>query len=161
MRAPMAFFLFALSMSLPLACRPAATDAAAGPSQSPGLTARMYVLRKVAGAGLPAVLLDNVHATIVSLADTIWLEPDGTGVEVSTEQSQDKGAAEGPITRTDERPFSYGLDRNRIEIAFECNDVIIRSCSPPPHLMGVLTESGLLLDHALYYRTPLEYERVR
>jgi hypothetical protein len=96
--------------------------------------AKMYVLRTVAGAELPAVLVDNEHAEIVSPA---------------------------PVTRLDERPFSYSLDRGRIEVGFECNDVVIRSCSPPPHLRGVLADQKLVLDHALYYRTPLEYERVR
>ena len=151
----------ALSVFSSSACRHTETDPTPGPSQAPSPMARMYVLRTVAGAELPAVLVDNEHAEIVSLADTIWLEADGSGLEVAVERSTDKAAETAPVTRRDERPFSYSLDRGRIEVGFECNDVVIRSCSPPPHLRGVLADQKLVLDHALYYRTPLEYERVR
>jgi hypothetical protein len=151
----------ALSGLLQPACRHTETDPTDGPSQTPGLTARMYVLRSVAGDELPAVLLDNEFVTIVSLADTIWLESDGTGLELSTERSTDKGSGAAPITRQDERPFSYAVVRGRIEVGFECLDVIIRSCSPPPHLQGTLTEDRMVLDHAFHYRAPLEYQRVR
>lgn len=154
-------YTLALSVFLPLACRSSETGPTGGPSPRPSGIARMYVLRSVAGDELPAVLLDNEHATIVTLADTIWLEADGSGIEVATERSTDKASAQGPITRRDERPFTYGIDRDRIEVDFECNDVIIRSCLAPPHLRGVLTPARLVLDHALHYRTPLEYERVQ
>ncbi|HJR16382.1 MAG TPA: hypothetical protein VJ808_05970 [Gemmatimonadales bacterium] len=150
-----------LGMLLSLSCRSVETDGTAGPSESPGLTARMYVLRSIAGERLPAVLLDNEYVTIISLADTLWLAPEGSGREIATERSLDKGSTEGPIVRRDERPFAYGTSRNRIEIAFECNDVIIRSCSAPPHLKGVLTETGLVLEHALYDKGPLVYERIQ
>ena len=150
----------AVSLFLPLACRHAETDPSLDPSQGPSSVARVYVLRTVAGEALPAVLLDNEHATIVSLADTIWLEADGSGVEVATERSTDKGSGMEPIVRRDERPFTYRLERDRIEIDFECNDVIIRSCVAPPHLLGALTEARLSFYYALYPRLPLEYERI-
>jgi len=143
-----------------LACGPEPAPGT-GPREGPSATARIYVLRTVAGNPVPAVLVDNEHATIVTLADTVWLEADGTGVEVATERSTDKASGAPPVVRTDARPFSYGTARGRIDVSFECNDVVIRSCSPPPHYRGALTDARLLLDHALYYRTPLEYERVR
>lgn len=154
-------FPFMLGLLLPLGCRHAETDPSAGPQESPSLTARRYVLRDVAGQPLPAVLLDNEHATIVVLADTVWLEPDGSGIEISTERSADKGSAVAPVVRKDNRPFSYTTAGDRISVSFECNDVIIRSCSAPPHWRGVLSEESLVLDQAFYQRAPLRYERVR
>jgi hypothetical protein len=150
---------FMIGLLLPLGCRSAGPDPG-GPSLGPGSNASVYVLRSVAGDPLPAVLVDNEHATVVSIADTIWLEPDGTGVEVATERSTDKGTAHTVVHR-DERPFTYQLQQGGIEVSFECNDVIIRSCSAPPHLRGVLREADLVLHSALYYRTPLEYERAQ
>lgn len=149
-----------IGVLLPLGCRSAGPEPTAGPSLGPGSSASMYVLRKVAGDPLPAALVDNEHATVLSLADTIWLEPGGSGVEVAIERSTDKGTASTVVYR-DERRFSYQLDRNKIQVSFECNDVIIRSCSPPPHLFGVLGKGTLVLHSALYYRTPLEYERIQ
>ena len=143
-----------------LGCSSAGPEPIDGPSLGPGAGASMYVLRKVAGDPVPAVLLDNQYATIVSIADTIWLEPDGSGIEVATERSTDKGTS-NTVVRSDERPFSYQLDRGGIEVSFECNDVIIRSCAPPPHLRGVLSEAGLVLHSTLYDLGPLEYERVQ
>jgi hypothetical protein len=150
-----------LALLQPVGCRHGETDPSAGPREGPGLTARMYVLRNVAGQRLPAALVDNEHATIIALADTLWLEADGTGLEVSTERSTDKGSGTPPVVGRYERPFSYDTDRDRITVSFECNDVIIRSCVAPPHLRGLLTDASLVLDHALHYRTPLHYERVR
>ncbi len=88
----------------------------------------MYVLRTVAGEPVPAALIDNEYATILTLADTLWLEVDGTGVEVATERSTDKGSGTTTVVRTDARPFSHGLAGDRIEVSFECNDVIVQSC---------------------------------
>jgi hypothetical protein len=150
-----------VGLILPLGCRHAETAPSTGPEESPGLTARMYVLRQVAGDPIPAILVDNEHATIVSLADTVWLERDGTGREAATERSIDKGIAGAPVVRRDERPFSYEVARDRITVSFECNDVIIRSCAAPPHLRGVLTSSSLVFHQALHIRTPLVYERVQ
>lgn len=143
-----------------LACGQSDPVPPTGPRATPSATARMYVLRTVAGEPVPAPLIDNEYATIVTLADTVWLEPGGTGVEVATERSTDKASGAPPVVRTDARPFSYGLAGGRIEVSFECNDVIIRSCSAPPHYRGTLTEARLTLDNALSYRTPLAYERV-
>ena len=149
-----------IGLILALGCRSTGREAVGGPSLGPGSSASMYVLRTVAGDPLPAILVDNEHATVVSIADTIWLEPDGTGVEVATERSTDKGTARTVVHR-DERPFSYTLERDRIAVSFECNDVIIRSCAPPPHLLGVLRASGLVLESTLYHRTPLVYELIQ
>jgi hypothetical protein len=149
-----------LAVLLLLGCHSAGSGPSAGPSQSPGFTAKMYVLRTVAGDALPAVLVNNEHVTIVGLADTIWLEPDGSGLEISREQATDKGTGADPVLYRNERPFTYVVSGNFIEVSYECNDVIIRSCVAPPHLLGVVGEVKLVLDKALYYRTPLVFERV-
>lgn len=146
---------------LVLACGQSDPVPPTGPRATPSAAARTYVLRTVAGEPVPAALIDNEHATIITLADTLWLEDDGTGVEVATERSTDKASGAPPVVRTDARRFTYRLARGRIEVSFECNDVIIRSCSAPPHYLGRLTDVRLTLENALSYRTPLEYEQVR
>ena len=144
-----------------LACGHSEPGPQTAPREAPSAAARSYVLRTVAGDPVPAVLVDNEHVTIVTLADTVWLEADGTGVEVATERTTDKASGAPAVVRTDARPFTYGAAGGRIDVSFECNDVIIRSCVAPPHYQGTLTDARLALDHALYYRTPLDYERVR
>ena len=145
---------------LVLACGQSDPVPATGPRATPSATGRMYVLRTVAGEPVPAALIDNEYATIVTLADTLWLEADGTGVEVATERSTDKASGDAPVVRSDARPFSYAFVGRRIEVSFECNDVIIRSCAAPPHYLGTLTDARLVLDNAFSFRTPLVYERV-
>jgi hypothetical protein len=143
-----------------LACSQSDPAPPTGPRAAPSATARMYVLRSVAGDPVPAVLIDNEYVTIVALADTIWLEADGSGIEVATERATDKASGTPPVVSSDERPFSYDLAGGRIEVSLECIDVIIRSCVAPPHYQGGLTEARLTLDRALHYRTPLSYDRV-
>jgi hypothetical protein len=144
-----------------LACGHSEPGPQTEPREGPSATASAYVLRTVAGDPVPAVLVDNEHVTIVTLADTVWLEADGTGVEVATERTTDKASGAPAVVRTDARPFTYEVARGRIDVSFECNDVIIRSCVAPPHYQGALTDARLTLNQALYYRTPLEYERVQ
>ena len=144
-----------------LACGHSEPGPQTGPREIPSATAKTYVLRTVAGNPVPAVLVDNEHVTIVTLADTVWLEADGTGVEVATERTTDKASGAPAVVRRDARPFTYGVAGGRIDVSFECNDMIIRSCVAPPHYQGALTDARLALDYALYYRTPLDYERVR
>ena len=151
--------MFLLGLLLP-GCRNPETGPNAGPVAGPGVTAATYVLRHVAGEPLPAVLLDNEHATIVALADTLYLESDGSGLQVAVERSTDKGSGASPVVRRDERPFTYSIAGSRISVSFECNDVIIRSCAAPPHLGGVLMPASLVLDQALHYRAPLHYDRI-
>lgn len=143
-----------------LACGQSGAVPPTEPREAPSATARIYVLRTVAGVPVPAPLIDNEHVTIVTLADTIWLEADGTGVEVVTERTTDKASGDPTVVRTDARTFGYSVAGGRIEVSFECNDVIIRSCSAPPHYQGTLSAAQLTLNHALHYRTPLSYERV-
>jgi len=131
-----------------------------GPRDRTGGLATGYVLRSVAGDALPAALVVNDHVTIVALADTVWLRPDGTGLQVVVHRVADAGAPQSAEYRF-EQPFTYQQTGERIAISLDCIDVIIRSCVPPPHYQGTLSESSLTLDAALFYRTPLLYHRLR
>lgn len=146
----------AIWMSLALAC--AQNDPTAAPRESEA-GARVYALRAVAGDQLPAVTLDNQHVTIVTIGDTIVLEPGGTGVRIAVQRITTKPAGE-PLTQREEHRFSYENAVGRIALSFECNDVIIRMCVAPPHFIGDFTEARLVIQSALSYRTPLEYGRI-
>jgi hypothetical protein len=117
-----------------------------------------YVLRTVAGEQVPAVAVSNGLVVVVKLADTIWLRADGTGREVKVERSRsDVSLPPGEITRRYEHSFHYRVSDGGFEVEFPCPPNA--SCVAPPHYRGELTAGRLRLDHALYYRTPLEFER--
>lgn len=118
-----------------------------------------YVLRTIDGDPVPAVFNDSEIATERLLADTLILDHGGTGREVQLREVLDKTT--GVMnTYTVTNDLTFSVQDGRIEIAYECNDVIIfASCIAPPHLVGVVGSTGLLFDHALG-RTPLAFERI-
>jgi hypothetical protein len=122
-----------------------------------GLTG-YYVLRTLAGDPLPAV--GNQAANLVVIGDTIQLRADGTGLETGVELVLDGTLPGGEIKRGYERQFSYRLSGTRLEVEFPCPRDALMLCAAPPHYAGSLTADGLELDHALYYRTPLQFDRV-
>jgi hypothetical protein len=117
-----------------------------------------YVLRTLAGDPLPAV--GNQAANLVVMGDTIRLRADGTGLETGVELVLDGTLPEGEIKRGYERQFNYRLSGSRIEVEFPCPRDALMLCAALPHYTGSLTADGLELDYALYYRTPLVFERV-
>jgi hypothetical protein len=118
----------------------------------------VYVLRSLAGSPPPVVA--NQAANLVAIADTIRLRPGGTGVETGVELAIDETLPEGEIKRHYRREFSYRLSGDRIEVDFPCPTDALILCIAPPHYVGRLTAGGLELDYALYYRTPLLFDRV-
>jgi hypothetical protein len=118
-----------------------------------------YVLRTIDGDAVPALFTDNDFATQRIVADTLILASRGMGREVQVVEVLDKTTGE-ETSYTATYDLTFTVDDGRIEIAYECNDVIIfASCIAPPHLVGVVGSTGLLFDRALG-RTPLAFERI-
>ena len=142
-----------------------AAASCAGPA-SPGALAELlrasdeaYVLVAVAGEGLPAATVRNELVTVSTIADSIWLSPDGSGRRVMVERSHSaQSLPSGELTRRSEHLFRYSVSTaGAFEGSIPCREN--GSCAPPLHYRGVLTTDRLTLTHALYYRVPLEYQR--
>ena len=118
-----------------------------------------YVLVSVAGEALPATTVRNDVVTVSTIADSIWLSPDGTGRRVMVERSHStRSLPPGELTRRSEHLFRYSLaTTGAFEGSLACREN--GSCVPPPHYRGTVTADRLTLTHALYYRVPLEYRR--
>jgi hypothetical protein len=120
--------------------------------------AGLYVLRSV--AGYPPPVVANEVATLVVIADTIRLGSDGTGSESGVELLVDNTLPEGGLKQGYEREFNYRRTGHRIEVEFPCPPNALMLCIAPPHYVGTFTAGGLEFSFALYYRTPLVFERV-
>jgi hypothetical protein len=132
-----------------------------GSPVSPEGSAGIYVLDEINGDPLPAVSTAHEFGVTEILADTLWFETNGTGMRHVTYRSTGTGAESQ--TYRSEDPFSYALSSERIEIAFECRDVIIHqgsvgmaSCVAPPHFVGTIEHDGLrgedLHENRMRYR---------
>jgi hypothetical protein len=124
-----------------------------------GRPAGLYVLRTLAGGPPPVV--GNYSANLVVIGDTIRLGAGGAGVETGVELVIDATLPEGELERRYERAFEYRLEGQRIEVEFPCPRNAFTLCAASPHYVGTLSPDGLELSYALYYRTPLVFERVR
>ena len=118
------------------------------------LTGNRYALNSIAGVALPAPYAFNKALNEVIVADTLTLGANGKGVR---EVVYETGAAPAARYRTTDE-FTYVVVGDRIQIAFECND--LASCIAPPHFTGVISASGITLDHSAVTLEPLIYARV-
>ena len=140
-------------------CRaPEGTGPVSLPEQRSGST---YVLRSVAGTPIPAPLVEREDLTIVILADTLWLRADGTGLKGVVERYIDHTTGAAGELLASEHPFTWQERSGRLEVAFECRDVILRQCLAPPHYVGSIGGSGIMLESRTYGRGPLHYERIQ
>ena len=121
-------------------------------------TGAVYVLRSVAGATLPAVWISNESVTVTVRADTIRLFSGGRGGRIVVAEYEE-AVPSAPRVRRETADLDFARRGDRIELAFVCPDLAL--CVAPPHFLGRVTPEGLVFDHALTYRTPLRYERVR
>lgn len=130
------------------------------PSPGPEVAGR-YVLRTVAGAAVPAVVVAHEMVTVTLFADTIVLYRDGTGVETEVTTAVSPNSVRNP-SYEEGRPvasaFRWERRGDALVVEFPCADTA--SCVPPPHRIGFFSATGLMLDYAIQWRTPLVYERV-
>jgi hypothetical protein len=130
-----------------------------GPIQVPPST---YVLRRVAGDPLPAVLVTTDLVQVRVFSDSIRLSSDGTGTISGVRQTTlltpgTPAEAPEPITI----PIHYRNQIDRLEIDFDCPPQA--NCIPPPHLIATVQQGGLQVYWApgITGRQPLEYAVVR
>jgi hypothetical protein len=120
-----------------------------------------YVLRTVAGDPVPAVAAAHEGVTVTLIADTIILHRGGMGSETHLTTTDSPRSIANPSydrTRPVVSSFLWQRRGDALVIEFHCPDMA--SCIAPPHRTGHFTATGLELDYAIQWRTPLVYERV-
>ncbi len=136
--------------------------AGCGDTLSPGALPGTYVLQRVAGDPLPAVVARNFYGTILVYSEAIRLELGGTGAlsGVSEIIPHDPSLPrEGPLSSESE--VRWAIKNGRIQIEHECGPA--ENCVPGPHLVGMLGGHSLRLRWGpqLSGRAPLEYVEAR
>lgn len=119
---------------------------------------RIYVLHEVAGAPLPAVAGTSPGGVFTVHADTLRLEPDGRGVQVTRMFVDPVDGAS--MEQRWVANFTYVLRGDRFELSFVCPPEPISSCTQPPHYRGALTGDVLRLEPAQLYKGPRTYRQV-
>jgi hypothetical protein len=122
----------------------------------------IYILQRVAGDALPAILANNEVGNIRVFADTILLAGDGTGSSSTTTEFIPTAPGipdDGPESFSSHLHYRLGLDR--LEISFDCPPGA--DCVGGPHLVGELRKDGLELHWGpqMSGREPMEYVRIR
>jgi hypothetical protein len=129
-----------------------------GEPLSPNDVAGTYVLRRVAGDSLPAVLYTTETWRIRIFADTLHFTSDGRGTIVTVRELEPLTGGPSPGPRRGQNGFGFRVIGNRIEVDFDCPPNA--NCTPPPDLVLRRTADGLRADVAQGARTPLMYARV-
>ena len=136
-----------------------ASAIACGDALAPGDVAGTYALQRVESDPLPTLLFATEYVRVRVLADTVRLNADGSGIQISVLESEPlvKGIApEGPARG--EVPLRFETVNGRIEVTFICPPNA--NCAPPPHLVARAVSEGLRVEVAAGYRLPLLYARV-
>jgi hypothetical protein len=124
--------------------------ASCGPVLEPEDLRGEFVLR-----GTPVTLhLD--HGRLDIIADTLRVGIDGSAVRVVAESYQSEAGSyvDGRVEH-----YRYTIRRGRAEFAFVCPIDALMLCTPPPHIWGTPTSTGLSLRMAIDPHARLEYER--
>ena len=107
-----------------------------------------YVLQ-----GTPAVLHPD-HGRLEIRADTLRLHGGGSATRVSLEAYESESDSYAVLFVAE---YRYSIRNGRVELEFMCPPNAL--CTPPPHIWGSPTSSGLILRHAIDPGVPLLYER--
>jgi len=149
MRAPSRLLVLFLSAGLPAGCAdPLGPDEVAG----------TYVLQKVAGDTLPALLSADLFPILFVFGDTLRLTAHGRGTAVKVVKGlhPEGGSPTGPVRL--ERAFSFRIVSGRIEIPVPCPWPA--DCSGPLHLVARPYSDGLRVYTAPGERVPQTYARL-
>lgn len=125
-------------------------------SLSPDAVAGTYVLRRVQGDPLPAVLYTTDHSRVRVLSDTLVFRADGEGTRATIlefEPLNSDGPNQSSAMAT---TFGFRIVGTSIEVGFYCPPNA--NCVAPPHLVLRPTPNGLIAVAAFSARTPLTYE---
>ena len=138
-----------LSVGLAVAC---------GDPVAPGDIAGIYTLQRVDSDPLPAVLFPTEFVRVRVLADTLRLNANGSGVQISVREVEP--LVPGLPAERSSRVASelrFETKRGRIEVSTICPPNAI--CPPPPHFVARAVAEGLRVDVATGQRVPLLYTR--
>ncbi|HJU65579.1 MAG TPA: hypothetical protein VJ596_07870 [Gemmatimonadaceae bacterium] len=127
---------------------------------SDGLTPALgerYLLRTIAGEGLPAVIARTENFTVRVISGTLHLSPDGKGI-VSTVREVEGPGESSPTRTRSTSAVSWVRTSDRIELIFTCPPNA--SCVAPPHLVGRVDGQRLVFEIAFNEPVPQVYERV-
>lgn len=116
------------------------------------ITGDTFVLRSVSGDELPAPYAPNPQSPTLVIADTLVFGDNQIGEQRAVYENAD-GGRWSARTR-----FTYERVGDRIEISYVCADNA--SCIAPPHHIGTLSGTELLISSSNVSRVPLVFERV-
>lgn len=138
-----------LSVGLAVAC---------GDPVAPGDFAGTYTLQRVDGDPLPTVLFTTEYVRVRVLADTLRLNANGTGLQISVREVEPlvPGLPAEPSSRVDSE-LRFETKGGRIEVSAICPPNA--NCAPPPYLVARAVAEGLRVDVATGQRVPLLYTR--
>jgi hypothetical protein len=92
------------------------------------------------------------------LADTLRVNSDGSAERVVAESFQSDDGSH-VVMRVEQ--YRYTIRRGTVEFAFVCPINALMLCTPPPHIWGTPTSTGLSLRLAIDPEAALVYERTR
>jgi hypothetical protein len=121
-------------------------------SSGPDITGDTFVLRSVSGQQLPAPFAPNPSSNTLVVAETLVFAANNVGEQRAT-YADPAGSRWEVRTR-----FTYARAGDAMEISFVCADNA--SCIEPPHLVGTVTSTELLINSSRVTRVPLRFERV-
>lgn len=101
-----------------------------------------YVLESLNGSPLPAVWFSSETATFHVLADTLRLGADRLGSHVRAARTDYPDARPDEV-HTATGQLSYRIRSRRIEFGYTCPPTAL--CTPPPHTLGRLDGSTLVV----------------
>ena len=126
-------------------------------SLSPEAIAGTYVLRRVDGDPMPAILYVSDHSRVRVLSDTLVFRADGQGTRATLLEIEPLNSERPNEPSATGTTFSFRIVGTSIEVAFYCPPDA--NCVAPPHLVLRRTDGGLIAVSALSARTPLAYEQ--
>lgn len=110
-------------------------------SLSPDAVAGTYVLRRVEGDSLPAVLYTTDNSRVWVLSDTLVFRANGQGTRSSRLVIEPLNSERPNEPSAREQSFGFRVVGSSIEVGYYCPDA---NCIAPPHLMLRWTDNGLV-----------------
>ncbi|MGQ0712893.1 MAG: hypothetical protein ACT4PJ_04080 [Gemmatimonadaceae bacterium] len=137
-----------------LVCIVIATGLACDDPLGPEDVAGTYVLRTLRGEALPTVIWESETTVGRLVADTLRLNADGTGIEIShREITGDLGTR----SERSESELQFEIRDDRIEGAYICRGLCLGVIIP---IRGELTRDGLRLEVGRHGPGPIDFVRV-
>lgn len=102
------------------------------------------------------VILQPDNGRLEIIADTLRVRSDGSATRVVAESFQSEA---GSYVDVRIEQYRYTIRRGTVEFAFVCPIHALMLCTPPPHIWGTPTSTGLSLRSAIDPQVRLEYER--